>query len=252
MDAQRWTQSKLIAQSKNTSPSLLTPLALEKHAANSYTPKILYEFQDELKADSFSCGVGDKQKDDNHAIDYIDIIDQERNKRYVVGFKMDEVKLVCTCNKFERHRILCRHILCVLKDRGFKKVPSEYLLRRWSKLATCQPIFNSDGQLLADCKVVDVHKNKISELWSELFTCVSLVEQSPIYCDELLRILREFKERVTNVPDESSNSGIAKEKDKNAEIGMLLGTSVPSEIKVLPPRQCKNKGSGKRLISQRE
>ncbi|XP_074318027.1 protein FAR1-RELATED SEQUENCE 2-like [Silene latifolia] len=165
---------------------------------------------------------------------------------------MDEVKLVCTCKKFERHRILSRHILYVLKDRGFKKVPSKYLLSRWSKLATCQPIFNSDGQLLADCRAVDVHKNKISELWSEFFTCVSLVEQSPVYCYEFLEILREFKERVTNVPDESGNSGISKEMDKNAEIGMLLGTSIPSEIKVLPPRQCKNKGSGKGLISHRE
>ncbi|KAH9614808.1 hypothetical protein KSS87_021490, partial [Heliosperma pusillum] len=82
-----------------------------------------------------------------------------------------------------------------------------------------------------------------------------VVEQSPVYCDELLGMLRGFKERVlavTSVIDDSVNSGIGKKMDKNAEIGMLLGTSLPSEIKVLPPRQCKNKGSGKRLISQRE
>ncbi|KAH9604955.1 hypothetical protein KSS87_012018 [Heliosperma pusillum] len=102
---------------------------------------------------------------------------------------------------------------------------------------------------------MEVQKNKVSELWSELFTCVSVVEQSHVYCDELLGMLRGFKERVlavTSVIDESGNSGIGKIMDKNAEIGMLLGTSLPSEIKVLPPRQCKNKGSGKRLISQRE
>ncbi|KAH9615028.1 hypothetical protein KSS87_009406, partial [Heliosperma pusillum] len=100
-----------------------------------------------------------------------------------------------------------------------------------------------------------VEENKVSELWSELFTCVSVVEQSPVYCDELLGMLRGLKERVlavTSVIDDSGNSGIGKKMDKNAEIGMLLGTSLPSEIKVLPPRQCKNKGSGKRLISQRE
>ncbi|KAH9614281.1 hypothetical protein KSS87_007238, partial [Heliosperma pusillum] len=81
------------------------------------------------------------------------------------------------------------------------------------------------------------------------------VEQSLVYCDELLGMLRGFKERVlavTSVIDDSGNSGIGKKMDKNAEIGMLLGTSLPGEIKVLPPRQCKNKGSGKRLISQRE
>ncbi|XP_074305182.1 protein FAR1-RELATED SEQUENCE 5-like [Silene latifolia] len=104
-----------------------------------------------------------------------------------------------------------------LGDRGFKKAPSEYLVSRSSKLATCQPIFSSDGQLLADCRAMD--------------------------------------ERVivgTSVADDSGNSGIGQKKDKSAEIGNRLGRSVPSEIKVLPPRQCKNKGLRKRLISQRE
>ncbi|KAH9617198.1 hypothetical protein KSS87_020350, partial [Heliosperma pusillum] len=165
----------------------------------------------------------------------------------------------CLCNKAgeceAKGTKQRRHALCVLRERGFKKVPSEYLINRWSKLATCKPIFSSDGQLLTDCRSVEVQKNKVSELWSELFTCVSVVEQSPVYCDELLGMLRGFKERVlavTSVIDDSGNSGIGKKMDKNAEIGMLLGTSLPSEIKVLPPRQCKNKGSGKRLISQRE
>ncbi|KAH9619057.1 hypothetical protein KSS87_004793 [Heliosperma pusillum] len=169
---------------------------------------------EELKAACFSCGVEDIQKDPEHAIQYISIIDRERDKVYVVGLKTDESKIVCTCKKFERHGILCRHALSV-----------------------------------------EVQKNKVSELWSELFTCVSVVEQSPVYCDELLGMLRGFKERVlavTSVIDDSGNSDIGKKMDKNAEIGMLLGTSLPSEIKVLPPRQCKNKGSGKRLISQRE
>ncbi|KAH9610306.1 hypothetical protein KSS87_001556, partial [Heliosperma pusillum] len=165
----------------------------------------------------------------------------------------------CLCNKAgeceAKGTKQRRHALCVLREQGVKKVPSEYLINRWSKLATYKPIFSSDGQLLTDCRSVEVQKNKVSELWSELFTCVSVVEQSPVYCDELLDMLRGLKDRVlavTSVIDDSRNSGIGKKMDKNAEIGMLLGTSLPSEIKVLPPRQCKNKGSGKRLISQRE
>ncbi|KAH9612774.1 hypothetical protein KSS87_008051 [Heliosperma pusillum] len=164
---------------------------------------------EELKAACFSYGVEDIQKDPEHAILYISIIDRERDKVYVVGLKTDESKIVCTCKKFERHGILCRHALCVLRERGFKKVPSEYLINRWSKLATRKPIFSSDGQLLTDCRSVEVQKNKVSELWSELFTCVSVVEQSPVYCDELLGMLRGFKERVlavTSVIDDSGNS----------------------------------------------
>ncbi|XP_074293309.1 protein FAR1-RELATED SEQUENCE 2-like [Silene latifolia] len=231
---------------------LSTPLALEKHASEIYTPTIFGEFQKEVEAACYSCGVGDKEKDKTYPILYTDIIDQVRNKTYKVGFKKDDVSVVCTCKKFERHGMLCRHALCVFKDRGIQKVPSDYLLSRWSKLATCQPIVGPNGQLLADCTSMDVQKNKVGELWSELFTCVALVEQSPGHCDELLGILHEFKKRVKITSDESGNTSFAKVKDKNAEIGMLLGTSIPSEIKVLPPRQCKNKGSGKRLIAQRE
>ncbi|XP_074306028.1 protein FAR-RED IMPAIRED RESPONSE 1-like [Silene latifolia] len=185
MDAKRWTHSKLVAQSKNLFPQLSTSLALEKHASEIYTPTIFGEFQKEIEAACYSCGVGDKEKDKTYPILYTDIIDQVRNKTYKVDVKKDDVSV----------------------------------------------------------------KNKVGELWPELFTCVALVEQSPGQCDELLGILREFKERVKNAP---GNTGIAKVKDKNAEIGILLETSIPSEIKVLPPRQCKNKGSGKRLISQRE
>ncbi|XP_074283001.1 protein FAR-RED IMPAIRED RESPONSE 1-like [Silene latifolia] len=244
MDAQRWTHSKLVAQSKNSFPQLSTPLALEKHASEIYTPTIFGEFQKEVEAACYSCDVGDKEKDKTYPILYTDIIDQVRNKTYKVGFKKDDVSVVCTCKKFERHGMLCRHALCVFKDRGIKKVPSDYLLSRWSKLATCQPIVGPNGHC-CDCTSMDVQKNKVGELWSELFTCVALVEQSPGHCDELLGILREFKERVKITPDESGNTGFAKVKDKNAEIGMLLGTSIPSEIKVLPPRRSKTKGREK-------
>ncbi|XP_074283017.1 protein FAR1-RELATED SEQUENCE 5-like [Silene latifolia] len=206
MDAQRWTHSNLVAQSKNSFPQLSTPLALEKHASEIYTPTFFGEFQKEVEAACYSCHVGDKEKDKTYPILYTDIIDQVRNKTYKVGFKKDDVSVVCTCKKFERHGILCRHAL----------------------------------------------KTKLASYGQSCLLCVALVEHSPGYCDELLGILREFKERVKITPDESGNTGIAKVKDKNAEIGMLLGTNIPSEIKVLPPRQCKNKGSGKRLISQRE
>ncbi|XP_074318600.1 protein FAR-RED ELONGATED HYPOCOTYL 3-like [Silene latifolia] len=257
MDTQRWTQSKLIAQSKSSFPDLATPLDLEKHAAETYTPRIFEEFKVEIKVACFTCAIGDKEKDKNHAILYIDVKDRERKKDYKVGYKTAEVKLVCNCKKFERHGILCRHILCVLKDYGFEKIPSEYVLNRWSKLATCQPIFNSMGGFAILIADRSMHEEQTIELWSEMFTCVSLVEQSPVNCDELLTILRGFKERVlseitSSVADDGGNSSIGKKRDKNADIEMLLGTSVPSEITILPPRQYNNKGSGKRMISQRE
>ncbi|XP_074283759.1 protein FAR1-RELATED SEQUENCE 5-like [Silene latifolia] len=47
MDAQRWKQSKLIAESKNSFPDLETPHLLEKHASEFYTPVMFSEFKNE-------------------------------------------------------------------------------------------------------------------------------------------------------------------------------------------------------------
>ncbi|XP_074314346.1 uncharacterized protein LOC141649559 [Silene latifolia] len=114
---------------------------------------------------------------------------------------------------FERIGILCRHILWVLKDRGFDHIPKEYLALRWSKSATSHPLSLVVGKICtSDCVSIESRENNISELWSE--------------------------------------SG--KSKDKKAEIEMLLGSKIPTEVTVLPPEKCKNKGSGKRITSNKE
>ncbi|XP_074287913.1 protein FAR1-RELATED SEQUENCE 9-like [Silene latifolia] len=138
MDAQRWTHSKLVAQSKTPSP-VVDSISPRKACIVNLHSNNFGEFQKEVEATCYSCGVGDKEKDKTYPILYTDIIDQVRNKTYKVGFKKDDVLVVCTCKKFERHGMLCRHALCVFKDRGIQKVPSDYRLSRWSKLATCPP-----------------------------------------------------------------------------------------------------------------
>ncbi|XP_074277634.1 protein FAR-RED IMPAIRED RESPONSE 1-like [Silene latifolia] len=91
---------------------------------------------------------------------------------------------------FERIGLLCKHVLWVLKGRGFDDILMKYLLDRWGKYATCRPIFNVVGTtLLADCMSIENHQSKISELWSEVFTSVSLVEDNEELGDELLELL---------------------------------------------------------------
>ncbi|XP_074297489.1 protein FAR-RED IMPAIRED RESPONSE 1-like [Silene latifolia] len=254
MDAQRWKQSKLIADSKNSFPCLETPHPLEKHASVFYTPVIFSEFQVEWNAACFTCGV--KVLGGNTS-DNIPIHDRERNKVYYVGFISDGVKLSCSCKKFERHGILCRHALYVLKEQGFEKVPNHYLLSRWSKLALCQPLCGNLPETLikiAKC-ALEVQKIKLGNLWSELFSCVTIAEQKPESIDELMDLLKSFKDKMIleSSPSECS-SGVTGEKsrNKNKELDMLLGTKIPTEVTVLNPIQSKTKGSGKRLVSQKD
>ncbi|XP_074290874.1 uncharacterized protein LOC141617589 [Silene latifolia] len=135
----------------------------------------------------------------------------------------------------------------MLKYRGFDDIPREYLLDRWSKYATCRPIFNVVGTtLLADCMSIENHQSKISELWSEVFTSVSLDEDNEELGDKLLELLRGFNEKLMI----SVKRG--KSKNKKAEIEMLICSKIPSEASVLPPEKCKNKGSGRRITSNKE
>ncbi|XP_074314203.1 uncharacterized protein LOC141649411 [Silene latifolia] len=151
----------------------------------------------------------------------------------------------------------CAIMRFVLKEQGLDNVPDQYLLSRWSKLATCQPICNNvPHTLIEDCNSLDVRRHKIGTLWSEVFSCVTLAEQKPEYVDELMGILKGFKEKIsaqtsTSECSSTSNTG-DRMRNKTRELEMLLGTKIPTEVVVLPPIQSKTKGPGKRMLSQNE
>ncbi|XP_074318407.1 protein FAR1-RELATED SEQUENCE 9-like [Silene latifolia] len=244
MDAQRWKYSKVMADDKNCYPKLTTPLLLEKQASEFYTIVIFYIFQVEVQAACYTCGHL-PSPNTTGANDNISIIDREKDKEYKID--LSDNKFSCSCKMFERIRILCRHILWVLKDRGFDHIPKEYLALRWSKSATSHPLSTVVGKtVLADCVSIESRQNNISELWSEVFNAVSLVEDNEEHSDALFQLLRSFNEKLII----SVKSG--KSKDKKAEIEMLLGSKIPTEVTVLPPEKCKNKGSGKRITSNKE
>ena len=94
--------------------------------------------------------------------------------------------------------------------------------------------------MLEDCRTLENKNNTTSELWSEVLACVSLVEANDEKSDDLLKILREFRESIPQAGYETRN---VKSKNNKAEIEALLGMKVPTEVTVLPPKQCKNKGT---------
>ncbi|XP_074297282.1 protein FAR1-RELATED SEQUENCE 9-like [Silene latifolia] len=228
MDAQRWKYSKVMADDKNCYPKLTTPLLLEKQASEFYTILIFYILQVEVQAACYTCGHLPSPNTTGSENDHISIIDREKDKEYKDD--LSDNMFSCSCKMFERIGILCRHILWVLKDRGFDHIPKEYLALRWSKSATSHPLSNVVGiSVLADCVSIESRQNNISELWSEVFNAVSLVEENEEHCDALFQMLRSFNEKLII----SVKSG--KSKDKKAEIEMVLGSKIPTEATILPP-----------------
>ncbi|KAL9239086.1 hypothetical protein vseg_013438 [Gypsophila vaccaria] len=175
----------------------------------------------------------------------ISVID--RDKKRVFDVECTENKFKCRCKRFERFGVLCRLILWILKDKGYEEIPTEYLLNKWSLQATCRPSFNvENASLLEDCASLDTRKHQISELWSEVFTFVVLVEDNESSADELLSILQEFNKK------QCATKNVGKSRNKKREIEILIGSKIPNEATVLPPKQSKNKGSGRRIMSDKE
>ncbi|XP_074293071.1 protein FAR-RED IMPAIRED RESPONSE 1-like [Silene latifolia] len=211
-----------MADDKNCYPKLTTPLLLEKQASEFYTIVIFYIFQVEVQAGCYTCGHL-PSPNASGANDNISIIDCEKDKEYKVD--LSDNKFSCSCKMFERIGILCRHILWVLKDRGFDHIPKEYLALRWSKSATSHPLSTVVGKTQTSRLCVNRKSlNNISELWSEVFSAVSLVEDSEEHSDALFQLLRSFNEKLII----SIKSG--KSKDKKAEIEMLLGSKIPTKL----------------------
>ncbi|XP_074283170.1 uncharacterized protein LOC141607715 [Silene latifolia] len=101
-----------------------------------------------------------------------------------------------------------------------------------------------DGKLLQDYDPTDLRKLELSWVWSEFYATISVLNSMPqTQIKELSLMLLQFREKIN--PTKESLT-------KEQELEMLLGCSAKSNIIVLPPKIAKNKGSGKRMKSNKD
>lgn len=63
--------------------------------------------------------------------------------------------LSCSCRLFEMERIICSHIIKLLKDTlNIKEIPDQYILKRWTKHARAERVQDMHGyEIQADPKL---------------------------------------------------------------------------------------------------
>ncbi|XP_021751289.1 uncharacterized protein LOC110716944 [Chenopodium quinoa] len=98
----------------------------------------------------------------------------------------------------------------------------------------------------------DKRKQLVSDVWSKIFSCVSLSEQFEDDLSELIRTLSSFQKQmlIKNNPENATSS----KEVKDADIQVLVWSN-EVDVNILPPNQCLNKGSArssKRLKSAKE
>ncbi|KAI3870848.1 hypothetical protein MKX03_013739 [Papaver bracteatum] len=62
--------------------------------------------------------------------------------------KRPERRFECKARKFEFSGILCAHALKVFHDLQYRSLPSRYYLKRWSREATNEAVFDTSGDLI--------------------------------------------------------------------------------------------------------
>ncbi|KAJ0100524.1 hypothetical protein Patl1_21113 [Pistacia atlantica] len=141
--AEQWRREELKEDfhSRETEPTLiLRGNDLEKQAAEVYTLTIYKLFQEELLG-CLSLAV-EQIADDGKILFKLT---EGAHKESIVEFNYLESKVTCSCKKYESIGILCVHSLRVLISKNIFHIPSEYILKRWTKSA-------KDGMVSVDHK----------------------------------------------------------------------------------------------------
>eukprot|EP00262_Sarcandra_glabra_P015449 TRINITY_DN4756_c0_g4_i1.p1 TRINITY_DN4756_c0_g4~~TRINITY_DN4756_c0_g4_i1.p1 ORF type:complete len:723 (+),score=72.87 TRINITY_DN4756_c0_g4_i1:130-2298(+) len=172
-----------------TTPILKTPSVMEEQAAGIYTKKIFSVFQEEL-VETWNY-VAKKREEDGGVATYGVARFDQQHKVYLVMFDASQEKASCSCKMFEFSGILCRHILSVLIVAGIFRIPSPYILTRWTR--------NAKNRGLHDDRNNEMHQSllmRFNALYIEAVKCAEEGSTSMGIFNFALGALRDTKERI--------------------------------------------------------
>ncbi|XP_052197715.1 protein FAR1-RELATED SEQUENCE 9-like [Diospyros lotus] len=141
-----WHEKELKADYDTTTnvPVLKTPSPMEKQAASFYTKRIFLKFQEELV--ETLANPATRVEDSGTTTTYQVAKFGEEHKAHTVRFNAFEMKANCSCQMFEFSGIICRHVLSVFRSKNVLTLPSDYILKRWTRNAKSGGVI--DGQAL--------------------------------------------------------------------------------------------------------
>ncbi|KAJ1294331.1 hypothetical protein BS78_01G138600 [Paspalum vaginatum] len=170
-------------ETKYSLPDIKTSSPIEKQGAELYTRSMFLKFQQEL-IDASLYTVEMANEEGNVSI-YRVTKSGGSEKPLTVQLSSSGSSAACICRMFEYFGIVCRHILAVFGVRGVSALPSQYVLKRWTKNAMDR----------SSSKKVD-EVSRVEEFKDEQRSSAEDDEQSPTWrynslCREALRYAEE-------------------------------------------------------------
>ncbi|XP_074313236.1 protein FAR1-RELATED SEQUENCE 1-like [Silene latifolia] len=224
---------------KHSSAKTSTHLALKSHAAKVYTYSDFYTFKEEAIYSIDTCRTGGFTE--RGKLEVTTVKDSSRGKNFEVAYSPGTRKTSCSCTMFERTGILCRHIIWIFSPNGMKTIPDDYVVNRWTKEYLQLRMFNCNAEGTDNMEIIDEKQIAISIMSSEVHQAVGLLRGKGMTdVESFSAIIRGFKDTL---------SPLGEVLNKTQQMEKTLNCTVSEVVMILPPKNSKNKGSGKRMLS---
>ncbi|XP_059626986.1 protein FAR1-RELATED SEQUENCE 5-like [Cornus florida] len=188
-------------------PDLLTNVETLCHGAKIYTPKIFKSFQEEyMRLGDYN--IYKLAKEGLKAEYKVSCVGKSRE--HVVKFDVPTQTITYSCMKFTFIGILCVHALKVLDKKNIKRIPSQYIMKRWTRDARARTITNYHCIAASDSPTVSVGKrySHLGQNFREISSLASEHEKLYTYANEhalmLLNGLEKMKKETFLRGTESS------------------------------------------------
>ncbi|KAL8474171.1 hypothetical protein ACS0TY_030850 [Phlomoides rotata] len=136
-------ETKASSDTWNKQPALKSPSPFEKHVAGLYTHAVFRKFQVEVLG-AVACIP--KREEQVDATITFKVQDFERNQEFIVTLNELKSEVSCICRLFEFKGFLCRHAMIVLQISGISTIPSQYILKRWTKDAKSRYVMGEGNE----------------------------------------------------------------------------------------------------------
>ncbi|CAH8351312.1 unnamed protein product [Eruca vesicaria subsp. sativa] len=136
-------EAKADSEMWNKQPTMKSPSPFEKSVSEVYTPAVFKRFQIEVLG-AIACSPREENRDATCST--FRVQDFENSQEFVVTWNQAKAEVSCICRLFEYRGYLCRHTLNVLQCCHLSSIPSQYILKRWTKDAKNRQFSSGEPQ----------------------------------------------------------------------------------------------------------
>ncbi|XP_062075158.1 protein FAR1-RELATED SEQUENCE 5-like [Humulus lupulus] len=133
--------------------SLSLPIEILKHASIVYTPAVFRMFERELCK---ACDCAMNIQNEVGTVTEYKITPHGKHLNHIVMYDSSNGTVTCSCKKINFAGILCAHILKVYSSRNVKRIPYQYILKRWTNYSKTGNSTTEQGESMS---VGDAKKN---------------------------------------------------------------------------------------------